>query len=125
MLFTLASRNTLFCLAIGALFSACSGPKREDRATGSPTKEPAANVAAAKLSQINVFVDMSGGMRGFMHANDPGRNETGSEFQRTVMDLLSDVNRMTPKLKSPPAYYFFKEKSQLTRRYSYPLPMPG
>ena len=110
MLFTLASRNTLFCLAIGALFSACSGPKGEGSAAGSPTKEPAVNVAAAKVSQINVFVDMSGGMRGFMHANDPGRNETGSEFQRTVMDLLSDVNRLAPKLTAPPSYYFFKEK---------------
>ena len=97
-----------FWLLATLLAAACTPDKTAEHSASRPAAAPAGS--ANQLRQINVFVDMSGGMRGFMHANDPGRNETGSEFQRTVMDLLSDVNRLAPKLTAPPAYYFFKEK---------------
>ena len=110
MLSPLAPRNKLFYLVVGLLFTACSGAGKHEGVADTPAVRPAATEAGSKVNQINVFVDMSGGMRGFMHANDPSLNETGSEFQRTVTDLLSDVNRLAPKLAAPPAYYFFKEK---------------
>ena len=91
------------------LLSGCGGASPQEKsAGGQPTETVSATVA--KIGQINVFVDMSGGMQGFMHSNDPTRNEAASAFQRTVIDLLSDVNSFSPKLKAPPAYYFFKEK---------------
>ena len=60
--------------------------------------------AADKITQINVLVDASGGMQGFMHANAPG--QAGSGFQQTVTALLSDINGQKSQ---PAAYYFVKE----------------
>lgn len=108
-----ASRNALLTLATGVLLAACSGPKGSDKVAGSPGKEPATDATAAtsaaatKVSQINVFVDMSGGMQGFVHPVAPGAS--GSGFQQTVTELLSDVNAQRAKQTGAPAYYFFKE----------------
>ena len=123
MSITPASRNALFYLATGVFFAACAGPKGDDKVASGPAKAPVAAATAAAAPQvrhINVFVDMSGGMGGFMRANNPSKNETGSAFQRTVTDLLSDVNRLAPRLAAPPAYYFFKEKEPANPRVLVP-----
>lgn len=71
-------------------------------AATTPDQGSAANkTAPAGLRQLNVFVDISTGMRGFMKPTKPG--EPGSQFQQTVTGLLSDVNA-TPGAQ--PAYYF-------------------
>lgn len=75
-------------------------------ATSSEPSAGADKAAPAGLQHLNVFVDISTGMRGFMHANRPG--EAGSQFQQTVTGLLSDVNA-TPGAQ--PAYYFVGEPS--------------
>lgn len=119
MLFAQASRHALFYLATGVLVTACSGPKGGDKVAGSPAKEPA---AAAKVSQVNVFVDMSGGMQGFVHPVAPGAS--GSGFQQTVTELLSDVNAQRTKQASAPAYYFFKESTPADPRLLVPSSYP-
>ena len=118
MLSAVASRNVLFCLTTGVLLTACSGPKSSDKVAGNPTKETAASVAVAKVSQINVFVDMSGGMQGFVHPVAPGAS--GSGFQQTVTELLSDVNAQGTRQATAPAYYFFKESTPADSRLLVP-----
>ena len=100
-------------LALSFSLSSCTAPgekQAEQRAAakakaGATAETPAAATAdksaPAGLRQLNVFVDISTGMRGFMKANRPG--DPGSQFQQTVTGLLSDVNA-TPGAQ--PAYYF-------------------
>ncbi len=90
-------------LPLGGLAMACgsgSGPVKIEQAKGGGGQ----TATASKVKQINVLVDASGGMQGFMHANAPG--EAGSGFQQTVAALLSDVNGQHG---APAAYYFVKE----------------
>ncbi|MGI4822145.1 MAG: hypothetical protein ACRYFV_13125, partial [Janthinobacterium lividum] len=75
--------------------------------TGTPTTT--AKTPAAALSQVSVFVDASTGMRGFMHPNAPG--ETGSQFQRTITELLSNINDQKSANTAAPAYYFVQEST--------------
>ncbi|MFD1469287.1 hypothetical protein ACFQ48_13730 [Hymenobacter caeli] len=90
-------------LPLSGLAVACgSGGEPVKIAGGKPAA--GAPAAADKIGQINVLVDASGGMQGFMHANAPG--EPGSNFQQTVAALLSDVNGQHG---APAAYYFVKE----------------
>lgn len=65
-----------------------------------------AKAAAPAISQLNVYLDASTGMRGFMHANAPG--SLGSAFQRTVSEVLSNVNELPGAGK---AYYFVQEST--------------
>lgn len=100
-------------LAGGLAFhlTSCNAPgekQAEQRAAakakaGETTTSPSAadKTAPAGLRHLNVFVDISTGMRGFMKPTKPG--EPGSQFQQTVTGLLSDVNA-TPGAK--PTYYF-------------------
>ncbi len=74
-----------------------------------------ATAAGGKPSQINVFVDMSGGMQGFVHPVAAGA--TGSGFQQTVTELLSAVNAQKA---AQPAYYFFKESTPADARLLVP-----
>ena len=90
-------------LPLAGLAAACgsgSGPVKIGGDKGAAGQVPKAD----KINQINVLVDASGGMQGFMHANAPG--EAGSNFQQTVAALLSDVNGQHG---APAAYYFVKE----------------
>ncbi|WP_375415807.1 hypothetical protein [uncultured Hymenobacter sp.] len=97
-------------LALGLTNCTAPGEKQaEQRAAAkanaadapAPSGAAADKTAPAGLRQLNVFVDISTGMRGFMKPNRPG--EPGSQFQQTVTGLLSDVNA-TPGAQ--PAYYF-------------------
>ncbi len=87
------------------------------KATAGPVVAEAAG-EAAKINQINVFVDMSGGMQGFVHPVEAGA--AGSGFQQTVTELLSDVNAQRSRQAAPPAYYFFKEKTAADPRLLVP-----
>jgi hypothetical protein len=89
----------------GAALSSCGGPdKTTEKVTTAATKTP-----TAAISQVSVFVDASTGMRGFMHPNAPG--ETGSQFQRSITELLSNINDQRATSKATPAYYFVQESS--------------
>ena len=66
-------------------------------------------MAPSNPSQINVFVDASTGMRGFMHPNAPG--QTGSQFQRVIVELLSNIKGQQVGSKIAPAYYFVQEST--------------
>ena len=80
------------------------------RAAGTPETAPmtstADQAAPAGLRHLNVFVDISTGMRGFMKPTRPG--DPGSHFQQTVTGLLSDVNGTNG---AQPAYYFVGEST--------------
>ncbi|RZL00740.1 MAG: hypothetical protein EOO62_23785, partial [Hymenobacter sp.] len=84
-----------------------SGCGEPDKITDKATTSKAAKGTAATSSQVSVFVDASTGMRGFMHPNAPG--ETGSQFQRTVTELLSNINGQ--RAEQAPAYYFVQEST--------------
>jgi hypothetical protein len=89
----------------GASLTGCGEP---DKTTGhAATKADKATDAAN--GQISVFVDASTGMRGFMHPNAPG--ETGSQFQRTITELLSNINDQRAATQAAPAYYFVQEST--------------
>ena len=101
------------------LLAACG----HDRPAGQATATADAQLSpAAKLSQINVFVDMSGGMQGFVAP--VGAGAAGSGFQQTVTQLLSDVNAQRAKEPTPPAYYFFKESTPADARLLVPSTYP-
>ncbi|RZJ93011.1 MAG: hypothetical protein EOO60_06415, partial [Hymenobacter sp.] len=93
-------------LLSGATLSGCGEP---DKTTESATAGKAAKDTAAPSSQVSVFVDASTGMRGFMHPNAPG--ETGSQFQRTITELLSNINGQRTTGQAAPAYYFVQEST--------------
>ena len=99
------------------LLSDCGGPSPQEKSAGGQPTETA-SAAVAKLGQINVFVDMSGGMQGFVHPVAPGAS--GSGFQNTVTDLLSDVNAQKTRQRTPPGYYFFKESTPVDARLLVP-----
>ena len=92
-------------LLSSAALSSCGGPdKTTEKTTAAATKTPVAGI-----SQVSVFVDASTGMRGFMHPNAPG--ETGSQFQRSVTELLSNINDQRTDNKGAPAYYLVQEST--------------
>lgn len=62
--------------------------------------------AKPAITQLNFYLDASTGMRGFMHPNAPG--SLGSEFQRTVSEVLSNANDLSGVGK---AYYFVQEST--------------
>ena len=91
----------------------CTAPGENQTATQAPTvpktttKTPASTApAATALQQVQVFVDMSGGMNGFVPVNKPG--EAGSEFQQTVTALLSGVEGEASRGVRT-SYFFVKE----------------
>ena len=98
------------------LVSACGNNKHREKSTAPPAAPT--ETAGAKPAQINVFVDMSGGMQGFVHPVAPGA--TGSGFQQTVTDLLSAVNAQRGQQRTSPAYYFFKESTPADARLLVP-----
>ncbi|MGI4735444.1 MAG: hypothetical protein ACRYG7_09715 [Janthinobacterium lividum] len=92
------------------LFPSCTAPgenQAETKATAPPTA-PATKAAAkaTALQQVQVFVDISGGMNGFVPVNKPG--DVGSEFQRTVTGLLSGVEGQKGQ-GIHTSYYYVKE----------------
>lgn len=101
------SRKYASCLLVGLLAGACTPDKGTPETEGSPAG--ALPVAPAKASQINVFVDASTGMRGFMHPNAPG--QTGSQFQRAITEVLSNIRGQQASSKGAPAYYFVQEST--------------
>lgn len=106
------------CFAVLALplLAACSHNKEaRQRPDATAAAASAAAPAQAKLSHLNVFVDMSGGMQGFVHPVAAGA--TGSGFQQTVTQLLSAVNAQKT---TQPAYYFFKESTPTDARLLVP-----
>lgn len=92
-------------LSLCGLAVACGSDATSGKAAGKTAAAPPAQ--APKISQINVLVDASGGMQGFMHANAPG--QAGSGFQQTLTALLSDINGQRGQQAAPPAFYFVKE----------------
>ncbi|QKG57902.1 hypothetical protein GKZ68_15465 [Hymenobacter sp. BRD128] len=89
----------------GAALSSCGGPdKTTEKTTAAASKTP-----VAAISQVSVFVDASTGMRGFMHPNAPG--ETGSQFQRSITELLSNINDQRAVNQTAPSYYFVQEST--------------
>jgi hypothetical protein len=90
------------CTAPGENQTATQAPTPPKTTTATPAKAP----AATALQQVQVFVDMSGGMNGFVPVNKPG--EAGSEFQQTVTALLSGVEGQTGRGVRT-SYFFVKE----------------
>ena len=115
-----AVRTFWLCMVGSSLLAACQQDKRGEKAAAAPTATAAP--AAAKINQINVFVDMSGGMQGFVRPVGPG--ERGSGFQRTVTELLSGVNRQQAREQARAAYYFFKESTAADPRLLVPSTYP-
>lgn len=98
--------------------TSCTAPgekqaeQRAAKAKAAGTTETATTTekaAPAGLRQLNVFVDISTGMRGFMKPTRPG--DPGSQFQQTVTGLLSDVNGTSG---AQSAYYFVGESTAQT-----------
>lgn len=84
--------------------------KKATTATAAATSTPAtAATPTVGVSQVNVVVDASTGMRGFMRPNQPG--EPGSDFQRRVSALLSGFHAQRAQQPAPPAYYFVQEST--------------
>lgn len=110
-----AHLSTSFLL-IGLLVSACDHGGEGGTIKGG-SEHKVEDAKPLRLSQINVLVDMSGGMQGFVHPVAPGASPSG--FQRTVGDLLSDV-KAQKELTTPPAYYFFKESTSADKRLLVP-----
>lgn len=98
-------RKYALLLPLSGLAFACGSDATSGKIAGKTAGDAA--VPAVKINQINVLVDASGGMQGFMHANAPGM--PGSGFQQTVTALLSDVNGQRNQQTAPPAFYFVKE----------------
>jgi hypothetical protein len=100
--------SAFYSLAVllgGVALSGCGEPdKTAEKTTATASKTP-----AAAISQVSVFVDASTGMRGFMHPNAPG--EAGSQFQRSITELLSNINDQRATSKAAPAYYFVQEST--------------
>jgi hypothetical protein len=90
----------------GATLNGCGEP---DKATEKVSAGKANKTPAAAISQVSVFVDASTGMRGFMHSNAPG--EAGSQFQRTITEVLSNINGQRATGQAAPAYYFVQEST--------------
>jgi hypothetical protein len=103
--FTYSAILPLAALVLGGVaLTGCGEPEKAPEKT---TASKADKTPAAAISQISVFVDASTGMRGFMHPNAPG--ETGSQFQRTITEVLSNVNGQ--RAGAAPAYYFVQEST--------------
>ncbi|WP_375437342.1 hypothetical protein [uncultured Hymenobacter sp.] len=106
---SISKRNaSIWACGLAFLLGSCDAPG-EKRAANKATTTAKTEEATSKttgLRQLNVFVDISGGMQGFVRANRPG--ELGSEFQRTVTALLSDVQGRTTQ-GTTAGYYFVKE----------------
>ncbi|MDF7813207.1 hypothetical protein [Hymenobacter sp. YC55] len=103
---------SFWACGLALLLSACDVPGEKRAASkaaattaATPKTEETTNKTTG-LRQLNVFVDISGGMQGFVRANRPG--DPGSEFQRTVTALLSDVQGRTTQ-GTTAGYYFVKE----------------
>ncbi|WP_133274315.1 hypothetical protein [Hymenobacter radiodurans] len=64
------------------------------------------NASAAPLTQVNVFLEVSGSMEGFMPK--PGADASNTRFQQHVAQFLSELNN-SPAV-SRKVYYRIKEK---------------
>lgn len=86
------------------LVTSCGGPDSTDSTeAGTSAKQTNKTTASSeKIRQVNILVDLSGGMAGFVHPNAPG--ESGSDFQQTITALLSDVQGQTAV-----SYYFVEQ----------------
>ena len=86
------------------LMAGCGGPESTEDTEARTTSKQAStkSISAEKIRQVNVLVDLSGGMAGFVHPNAPG--EPGSDFQQTITALLSDVQGQTAV-----SYYFVEQ----------------
>lgn len=103
----LSSPRALALLLVGLLTNACQPSTPEEREQAS--SKPKVETGPVSATQINVFMDASTGMRGFMHPNASG--QLGSQFQRTIIELLSNINRQQGPGKSVLNYYFVQEST--------------
>lgn len=110
------------CYLLPAALLAGCHPDRKPEQRAATDQPVTAATASPRLGQINVFVDMSGGMQGFVHPVAAGA--TGSGFQQTVTALLSDVNALGARQQTPAAYYFFKESTPADARLLVPSTYP-
>lgn len=107
-----AARSWSCAFALGLLtFSGCGGDTTSTE-TDAPeiAAAPAAKVtpAAAPL-QVNVFLELSGGMRGFMPANTMAN--TATAFQKRVSQLASRTNS-SPAVEKAQFWLSLNEKNQ-------------
>ncbi|TGE19666.1 hypothetical protein [Hymenobacter elongatus] len=122
-----SSFRLLPALALGLLLCGCysrSDMKGETSAASSPAETPAATEAttetgpplepaaassspttAGVLAQVNVFLEVSGSMEGFMPKT--AANGSNTRFQQHVAQFLSAVNRSSAARKN---YFRIKEK---------------
>ncbi|MBU6120722.1 hypothetical protein [Hymenobacter siberiensis] len=91
MIFALASRNALLYLAAGLFFTACESDTATKSETDQPSQNPKKAIVAAKPAPLNVsvFLEYSGGMKGFMPLQTAANPST--EFQQRVGDLFTDT----------------------------------
>ena len=109
MLSTTESRKYVSCFLAALSVAACA-PDKPEKESGADSDRAARGTAPANAAHINVFVDASTGMRGFMHANAPG--QPGSQFQRTITAVLSNIKgQQAAGSKVAPAYYFVQEST--------------
>jgi len=99
------SRSDMKGEAGAAETPAAEAPKETAAASVEPTAATAPPVAAGPLAQVNVFLEVSGSMEGFMPKT--GATGTNTRFQQHVAQFLSEVNRSSAARKT---YFRIKEK---------------
>ncbi|MGY2133895.1 hypothetical protein ACW9KT_16825 [Hymenobacter sp. HD11105] len=73
---------------------------------GAPNVAAETDAAAAPLAQVNVFLEVSGSMEGFMPK--PGADASNTRFQQQVAQFLSELNNSSAASRK--VYYRIKEK---------------
>ncbi|WP_188814894.1 hypothetical protein [Hymenobacter cavernae] len=84
-----------------------ASPDKAPAAAPSPEADPSSTTAATgSLKQVNVFLEVSGSMEGFMPKT--GADAQNTRFQQHVAQFLSDVNRSASVQRK--TFYRIKEK---------------
>jgi hypothetical protein len=73
---------------------------------GAPNVAAETDAAAAPLAQVNVFLEVSGSMEGFMPK--PGADASNTRFQQQVAQFLSELNNSSAASRK--VYYRIKDK---------------
>ncbi|HEX8349057.1 MAG TPA: hypothetical protein VF598_03780 [Hymenobacter sp.] len=101
------SRDNLKSDAGTAATETTNTPVSKTPAASTPDAPEAASAATNQtLSQVNVFLEVSGSMEGFMPK--PGADAQNTRFQQNVAQFLSNVNR-SPSIQRK-TFYRIKEK---------------
>lgn len=93
-------------LVLISLLSCNSGPKEIKDPVKAQSSIPKTPEQKSQALKVNVFLEVSGGMVGFMPKGSPATRET--EFQANVASLLANVNH-NKDIKSK-NFYYIKEK---------------